>query len=105
MDAQRVEQLLFDHAIKTRIRPPLSERVSNLAYNRVVCGGVVAGTALVCTLAMSNSGGPTDKLISGATFPPQIMHHGKRSAYEVSSAIDSQFDEPTTAGLVLSTAH
>ena len=46
MDAEQVEQMLYEHAIRTKLRAPLSDRVLNLGYNRVVTTGVVAGAAL-----------------------------------------------------------
>jgi hypothetical protein len=48
-----IEQLLFEHAIQTRIRPPLAERLSNLRHNRAISAAVVASAALACTMAMT----------------------------------------------------
>jgi hypothetical protein len=55
MGPDEVEQMLYEHAIKTKIRASLPERLSNLGYNRIVTSGVVAGAALICSLFMSRS--------------------------------------------------
>ena len=71
MQSDEIEELLFQAAVQSKIRPSsavrpfslnLSSRgLSNLTYNRVVSGGVVAGAALVCTLEMNN----TDSMTAG----------------------------------------
>ena len=53
MRPAEIEQLLFEHAIQTRIRPPLAERLSNLRYNYAISAAVVASAALACTMAMT----------------------------------------------------
>jgi hypothetical protein len=55
MQPDEIEQMLFDRATRSKLRAPLAERLSNLAYNRVVTSGVIAGAALVCTLAMTST--------------------------------------------------
>lgn len=109
MDADQVEQMLYEHAIKTKIRAPLSERISNLGYNRIVSGGVVAGAALVCTLAMTNSGAaPSEKVnFGGANYQPQMTgtDPSNRPVYHAPAQMDTQYNEPATASLALSRAH
>jgi len=55
MEPQEIEDMLYRRAIHSKARPPVAQRNSSLACNRAVTGGVVAGAALVCTLAMPNS--------------------------------------------------
>jgi hypothetical protein len=57
MQPDEVEQMLYDHAIKTKIRAPLAERMSNLGYSRILTSGLVAGAALICSLVISRNGG------------------------------------------------
>ena len=106
MDAEQVEQMLYEHAIKTKIRAPMSERISNLGYNRIVTGGVVAGAALVCTLAMTNSGASSSDKVNfgGASMQPQMSDQNKRPTYQSPTQINPQFSEPATASLALSRA-
>jgi hypothetical protein len=69
MQPEEIEEMLYHRAVHSKIRPPFTQRVSNLAYNRVVTGGVVAGAALVCTLAMTNSGLATSSRDRGYASP------------------------------------
>jgi len=109
MDAEQVEQMLYEHAIRTKLRAPLSDRVLNLGYNRVVTTGVVAGAALVCTLAMTNSNASTagDKInIGGASLRPQMSDtdQTKRPAYQTPAPLDHQYNDPASASVAMSAA-
>jgi hypothetical protein len=106
MDADQVEQMLYEHAIRTKIRAPLSERVSNLGYNRIVNGGVVAGAALVCTLAMTSSSTATSEKVNfgGASLRPQVSDPANRPVYHNAAPLDQNFNAQATAGLALSRA-
>ena len=64
--------MLFEHAIKTKIRAPLPERLSNLGYTRIVTSGIVAGAALVCSLVMSKSSSSTGNAVFGGLGQPQL---------------------------------
>lgn len=56
MESHEIEEMLYHRAIRTKLRAPLADRMVNIGYNRAVASGVVAGAALVCTLAMSSPG-------------------------------------------------
>jgi hypothetical protein len=73
MQPEEVEQMLYDHAIRTKIRAPLPERLSNLGYSRIVTSGLVAGAALICSLVMSKStGSPFGGALYGGMGQPQL---------------------------------
>ncbi len=60
MHPDEIEEMLYQKAMRTKIRPPLQERMSNLGSYRSVAGGLVAGMGLVFTLLV----GHTDSSVS-----------------------------------------
>ncbi len=105
MQPEEVEQLLFEHAIRTKIRPPLAERVSNLAYNRLVASGVVAGAALVCSLAMIRTGTTANgNSVYDGVSHPQVTDTdpNKRPHYQMPASPYPQNAEPVAASLAMS---
>jgi hypothetical protein len=92
MGPDEVEQMLYERAIKTKIRAPLPERLSNLSYSRIVTSSVVAGAALVCSLVMSRSTGAS----SGYGSQVADSHSNKPVAFH------GQNGEPVPASLAMS---
>ena len=73
MQPEEVEQMLYEHAIRTKIRAPMPERLSNLGYSRIVTSGIVAAAALICSLVMSKtSGSSAGGSVYGSLGQPQF---------------------------------
>jgi len=76
MQPEEVEQMLYEHAIRTKIRAPLPERLANLGYSRIVTSGLVAGAALICSLILSKSTGPSaGSAIYAGLGQPQLTNN------------------------------
>jgi hypothetical protein len=99
MAPDEVEQMLYQHAIRTKIRAPLPERLSNLGYSRVVASGIVAGAALVCSLVMSKSSTtPASNAAYGSLGHPQVdTDPSQRTNYHVQSAPYPQSSDQASA--------
>lgn len=99
MQPEEVEQMLFEHAIKTKIRAPLPERLSNLGYNRIVTSGIVAGAALICSLVMSKSGSTNGgNAVFGGMGQPQLTDNNSNQR----ANFHQQGTESTPASLAMS---
>jgi hypothetical protein len=98
MQPDEVEQMLFEHAIKTNIRAPMPERLSNLGYNRIVTSGIVAGAALVCSLVMSKSASTLNaNNVFGGLGQPQLTDNANQR-----TNFHQQGAESTSASLAMS---
>jgi hypothetical protein len=105
MQPEEIEEMLYHRAVHSKVRPPMVQRISNLAYNRVVTGGVVAGAALVCTLAMTSSGASSsstsDRRYTGQTHP-QLTETGPKRQPEYPAPIAPDNINAVTASLAMS---
>ena len=70
MRPEEIEEMLFQRAVRSKIRPPLTRRISNLALGRAVAATAVAGTALLCTLALNSTDSPSPRTSPNASVKP-----------------------------------
>jgi hypothetical protein len=103
MGPDEVEQMLYEHAIRTKIRAPLPERLSNLGYSRVLASGIVAGAALVCSLVMSKSpANNTGSATYGQLGHPQVeTEHSQRANFRAQPVYPQTADQ-ASASLAMS---
>jgi hypothetical protein len=107
MHPDEIEEMLYHRAVHSKIRPRIAQRLSNLAYNRMVTGGVMAGAALVCTLAMNNTGASAlanDNGYNSSQRHPQLTDTDpkKHPAYQVPMHAVPDNTDPMTASLAMS---
>jgi hypothetical protein len=103
MVPDEVEQTLYEHAIRTKIRAPLPERLSHLGHSRVLASGIVAGAALACSLVMSSSPVTTnDTATFGQLGHPQVdTDHGQRTNFHAQPVYPQTADQ-ASASLAMS---
>jgi hypothetical protein len=103
MAPDEVEQMLYERAIRTKIRAPLPERLSNLGYSRILASGVVAGAALVCSLVMSKSPATTtDNTTYGQLGHPHVdTDPGQRANFHAQPVYPQTADQ-ASASLAMS---
>jgi hypothetical protein len=106
MQPEEIEEMLYQRAIHSKARPPLAQRLSNLAYKPMVSGGLVAATALVCALAMNltRTTSAAGEAGLGGAVNPQVTdtQPKKQPVYQapIPSAPDNT--DPITASLAMS---
>lgn len=89
MQPEEVEQMLYEHAIRTKIRAPRAERLSNLGYNRVVTSGVIAGAALMCSLVVSKTAATSATAVFGGQPHLNNDSSNNRTNYHTQAADSS----------------
>ena len=104
MQPEEIEEMLYHRAVHSKIRPPVAQRIPNLAYSRMVTGGVVAGMALVCALAMTGSGVPSSTSHRGYTgqIHPQLTDTAAKKQPEYQAPIAADNMNTVTASLAMS---
>jgi hypothetical protein len=107
MSPDEVEQMLYDHAIRSTARPPVGERIVNFLSSRVFKSGLVAGSALVCTVLMSvpvgTTASHTDSQQAGKS-PSQFTdtNNDKSPSLQLDAPFQHDTDPVTTPSLALS---
>jgi hypothetical protein len=99
MQPDEIEEMLYQRAIRSKVRAPQPERAMNLGYNRTVAGSVVAGAALICTLVLTGTGisSPTADRGSESPMHPQMTDTNLRNSQPI-----QQNTDPVTASVAMS---
>jgi hypothetical protein len=101
MRPEEIEEMLYDRALRSKIRPRISKRLTNLALGRAVAATAVAGTALLCSLALSSSDASNVPVRSNPLKPsrPQMTDTDQNPAPGYSEPDRLQNTDPITASL------
>jgi hypothetical protein len=100
MDSETIEQMLYERAIRTKIRAPRSERVGG--FNRLLTGSVIAVAALIGKFSFSNGSSASAFDRSGSNPQMTDTNHGEGAIIRAPAPSNQQSSDPALASIAMS---
>jgi hypothetical protein len=104
MRPEEIEDMLHHRALRSKARPVMAKRLSNIALGRAVAATAVAGTALLCTLAMTVNDSQPNTIRPNAAKSSRPLMTDTNDNANPSFTQPNQVDntDPITASLAMS---